>query len=77
MKQTTLSVQQRRRCTSFLEHPIKAHLLIPKPYVLDITIEMSCSSEGTSGDGPETTKFQRLKAHAKEFIEASPEEHKQ
>jgi len=37
---------------------------------------MGCTNEGTSGDAPEQSKFQQLKAHAKEFIEASPEEHK-
>ena len=38
---------------------------------------MSCSSGGKPEDGHEPSSFEKLKAHAKEFIEATPEEHVQ
>lgn len=60
-----------------LEQLIEGHLHVHNHYFLIDIINMSCSTEGASADGPEQTKFQKLKAHAKEFIEASPEEHKQ
>lgn len=36
---------------------------------------MSCDSGGKPGDGHEASSFEKLKAHAIEFIEATPEEH--
>ena len=37
---------------------------------------MSCRDDGEPNGGHQATTFQRIKEHAKEFIEASPEDHK-
>lgn len=41
---------------------------------------MSCENKASgkeAEESPPLSTFEKLKAHAKEFIEASPEEHKQ
>lgn len=38
---------------------------------------MSCSGETGGGEAPDSSRYKRFKSHAKEFIEATPEEHVQ
>lgn len=37
---------------------------------------MSCEHPKSPGEGSDQTTLQKLKTHAKEFMEATPEEHK-
>jgi hypothetical protein len=42
----------------------------------DVVNAMSCEDKSPSGPKPEKSAFEKLRDHAKEFVEASPEEHK-
>jgi hypothetical protein len=40
-----------------------------------ISTLMECSSDPGGDEPPDATRYERFKVHAKEFIEATPEEH--
>ena len=62
--------------TTFGTQPARVPANALEINLCDVVNAMSCEDKSPSGPKPEKSAFEKLRDHAKEFVEASPEEHK-